>query len=167
MEICHICFDKKDTQEKEIYCSHCSPFICSECLVLWKKDNQKCPICKRQEIHISIVIIEEETRSEEPLIPSETQSISNRDVEYNQECTKYCILKKTILVYIVLLVSGFIYHISIDAYEGKDVYKYTQFYLKEPITYVIFPLIGAYMIITISLIVLPVIYLCRAILIGR
>ena len=40
--------------------------------------------------------------------------------------------------------------------EGKDVYKYTQFYLKEPITYVIFPLIGAYMIITISLIVLPV-----------
>ena len=165
MDICHICFDKKDTQEKEIYCSHCSPFICSACLVLWKKYNQKCPICKRQEIHISIVIIEEETLPEVTPLPSETQSISNRDVEYNQECTKYCILKKTLLVYIVLLVSGFIHTISIDAYEGKDVYLYTQFYLTEPITYVIFPLIGAYMIITITIIVLPVIYLCQAILI--
>ena len=97
-----------------------------------------------------------------PVIKCEIRTLNVNPAKNCKSCKK-----KTIFVYIILLVSGFIHQISIDAYEGKDVYKYTQFYLKEPITYVIFPLIGAYMIITISLIVLPVIYLCRAILIGR
>lgn len=161
MDICHICFDKKDTQEKEIYCSHCSPFICSECLVLWKKENQTCPICKRSDI--CIVDIDEDILETTPVESPSIPEIQTHQDERDLDCSGRCIVKKTIIWYIILSFIGFVHFASFALYEGEDVRKRVLFYMKEPIMYFIFPLIGGYVILLLFVVILPIIYLCQAI----
>jgi len=154
MDLCHICFDKKNTKEKEVYCSRCSPFICSECLLIWRKENKTCPICKKEKKEVSIVIVVDE----------DTESSSDEDItdsiEDDYECNGCCILKRAILIYLILTICGFIHFISMAAYEGDDVIKMTTFYIKEPISYVICPLLGGYILLVIFSIVVPCVYVC-------
>ena len=77
------------------------------------------------------------------------------------EFTKMCIFTRTILAYNILFVSGAFHHIIFVLSEGGDVNKDIKKYIKEPIIYVICPLLGAYVLMLIFIVMCPIIYLVK------
>jgi hypothetical protein len=45
-ESCPICFDDYQEEEECAFCSQCRNGIHKECLVLWLKQKQSCPLCR-------------------------------------------------------------------------------------------------------------------------
>jgi len=156
METCHICHEDKDIKQTKKYCKECSPFICIECLEEWKKNNPLCPICKKPNQK------ENEVRIEIPDIDNNISVIRTTGEDDEPiECSKLCIITRAILAYIILFVSGALHHIIFVLSEGGDVKKDIQKYIKEPIIYVICPLLGTYVLMLIFLVMCPIIYLAK------
>ena len=155
METCHICHEDKDIKHAQKYCTECYPFICIECLEEWKKHNQLCPICKKSTQK------ENEVRVD---IPDIDNNISEEEDDPIQ-CSKLCIITKLIvsyiIVYIILFVSGALHHILFVLSEGGNVKKDIQKYIKEPIIYVLCPLLGVYVLMLIFIVICPIIYLAK------
>ena len=153
METCHICHEDKDIKQTEKYCKECSLFICIECLDEWKKHNKLCPICKKSHQK------ENEVRIDIDNHISAIRTIQDNDepIEY----TKMCIFTRTILAYSILFISGALHHIIFVLSEGKDVNKDIKKYIKEPIIYVLCPLLGAYVLMLIFIVMCPIIYLAK------
>ena len=155
MEICHICHEDKDIKHTQTYCTECCPFICIKCLEEWKKHNQLCPICKKPNQKENEVRIE---------IPDIDNNISEEDDDPIQSSKLYIITKLIVsylMVYIILFVSGALHHILFVLSEGGNVKKDIQKYIKKPIIYVICPLLGAYVLMLIFIVMCPIIYLAK------
>ncbi len=157
METCHICHEDKDIKQTENYCKECSPFICIECLEEWKKHNKLCPICKKPHQKENEVRIDIDNHIDNHI--SAIRTIQDNDEPI--ECTKMCIFTRTILAYSILFISGALHHIIFLVSEGKDVKKDIEKHIKEPIIYVICPLLGAYVLMLIFIVMCPIIYLAK------
>ena len=161
METCHICHEDKDIKQTENYCKECSPFICIECLEEWKKHNQLCPICKKPNQKENEVRIDIDNNIDNHIDNNISAIRTIQDNDEPIECTKMCIFTRTILAYNILFVSGAFHHIIFVLSEGGDVNKDIKKYIKQPIIYILCPLLGAYVLMLLFIVMCPIIYLVK------
>jgi hypothetical protein len=150
MDMCHICHEEKDIKDTYTYCETCCPFICTPCLEEWKTTNQSCPICKgtnNQEDYDTRIII-----------PPITSVITN-EVREVVECTKMHVVTRSIVIYIILFMAGVLHYLIFVVSDGEDTKKDMKKYRTEPIIFILCPLLGAYVLMLLFIVLAPIVYI--------
>ena len=153
MDTCHICFEEKDSTDKKKYCDKCSPFICETCLNQWILYETRCPICK-----VSLVPEGQNVPEVRITIPRNIVVPLNETIvqQENDECRH--ILLRILIVYVTLTILGVSQALLLIFFSDDYTSDKLTFYVKEPMTYVLAPLLGMYVLMLIFILAIKIHY---------